>query len=75
MTPDTKPAEPPGCEWCPEHDRPAWTADEHTRTTPATVILGRDPNWFLCEACAALPHFRRFTTRRPMAARAAGEGG
>ncbi len=55
-----------GCEWCPEHDRPAWDTDEHTRTTPAIVIVGHDPNWFLCASCAELPHFRRYTTRRPM---------
>jgi hypothetical protein len=57
------------CEWNPTEDRPATAED--TVHAPATVVLGMDGCWHLCESCAALPRFARFrrrtTLRRPKA--------
>jgi hypothetical protein len=53
-----------GCEWSPGDNRPAWTIDRHHRETPATIIVGADGQWRLCDACAALPRFRRYRTRK-----------
>lgn len=32
----------------------------------ASVCLGKDPSWHLCESCAALPRFKRFRRRVPL---------
>ena len=55
-----------GCEWNPATNEPAYETDEHTRTTPAVVSVGRNGDWHLCASCAALPRFKRFTSRSPV---------
>ena len=32
----------------------------------ATVCLGNNPSWHLCESCAGLPRFKRFRRRVPL---------
>jgi hypothetical protein len=32
----------------------------------ATVVVGSTGDWHLCEDCARLPRFKRFTSRRPL---------
>lgn len=56
--------EPDKCEWNPRADRPARDDDEPHGD--ATVCVGADGEWHLCESCAVLPHFARFTTREPL---------
>ena len=55
------------CEWNAEAGRPAWS---HERGhAPATVnIPGYEGGIHVCAACAALPVFRRFRTRRALCA-------
>lgn len=53
-----------GCEWNPHKSRLSYDADEHYRTTPATVLVGANGDWRLCAACAALPKFRRYRVRK-----------
>jgi len=48
------------CEWNPDANRPAYDDEVHA---PADVIVGRAGRWRLCEACAALPEFRRYKRR------------
>lgn len=55
-----------GCEWNPDTNAPAHADDVHNTTVPATIIVGVDPNWFLCASCSALARFRRYRVRRPM---------
>lgn len=50
------------CEWNPEENRAAFENECHDH---ATVIVGADGDWRLCEKCAALPEFKRFRKRRP----------
>lgn len=52
------------CEWCPAADRPAHVSDQPHGD--ATVSLGEEGDWHLCESCAALPQFARFTVRKPL---------
>lgn len=59
------------CEWDPTRNEPArvrgWKAgDREGCPNEATVSVGRDGMWRLCESCAALPAFDRFTSRRPL---------
>ena len=58
------------CEWSPRDGRAAYADEVHAK---ADVIVGADGQWRLCESCAALPHFKRFRTRRPIAT--TGNGG
>jgi hypothetical protein len=60
-------ANPNGCEWEPARDRPAFDSDEHHRTTRATVLVGHDGAWRLCDRCSMLSRFRRYRVRRPIA--------
>lgn len=46
-----------GCEWNPVEHRPARSGDLHTRLVAATTIVGDEPSWRLCAACAKLPRF------------------
>lgn len=55
---------PTPCEWNPTADRPSQSGDPPH--ADATVSLGADGDWHLCEACAALPRFARFRTRKPL---------
>jgi hypothetical protein len=52
------------CEYDPDL-RQAKVSDKYHRV-PATVIVGADGQWRLCDACAALPVFRRFKNRQPI---------
>jgi hypothetical protein len=54
---------PDGCEWDPETGTAALACDRHAMTTPATVIVGSNGAWRLCDSCAALPEFRRLRRR------------
>lgn len=54
------------CEWNPDEDRIALSTDEHHRTTRATVLLGSDQTWHLCQSCSELPRFSRFRRRRAL---------
>lgn len=63
------------CEWNPERDEPAVTLNEHSFFGPtehqgcpneATVSIGRNGRWHLCESCAVLPRFERFRVRKPL---------
>lgn len=55
-----------GCEWCPEDDRPAHTDDKHHNEHQATILLGTNGKWRLCEACSRLPRFARLRKRVPI---------
>jgi hypothetical protein len=51
------------CEWDPIRNQPA-----HKAHAEATICVGRGmDNWHLCAACAALPRFKRFRKRVPLA--------
>jgi hypothetical protein len=53
------------CEWNPSADRPVYAHEE--RHGPATVnVRGFEGGIHLCDACAALPRFKRFRARRPL---------
>ena len=48
------------CEWAPAPNRAAdGGIDPHACRNPATVCVGADGRWHLCETCAALPWFKR----------------
>lgn len=32
----------------------------------ATVSVGHEGKWHLCDRCAALPHFKRYRVRKPL---------
>ena len=55
---------PDGCEWNPSNDSPAYDTDEHYRNTDATMLVGADGQWRLCDSCAKLPRFNEFRTRK-----------
>jgi hypothetical protein len=61
-------ANPDGCEWEPARNRPAFDSDTHHRTTRATVLVGCDGAWRLCDRCAALQRFARYRKRKPIPA-------
>ena len=52
------------CEWNPDANREAMTDDEWH--ADAALSVGRNPNWHLCEGCAALPRFNKFKRRIPL---------
>lgn len=63
------------CEWNPTQNHPAMVfgishpfpqeAEDHGNCqNEATVCVGADGEWHLCENCAALPAFKRFKVRR-----------
>lgn len=58
------------CEWDPDADAPASSLDGGVDYigcgNPATVSLGTDGRWHLCDSCAALPRFNRFRARRAL---------
>ncbi len=60
--PDCKDERDP-CEWNPEAGRAVYCSETHG---PATTIVGAKGKWRLCDSCAALPHFKRFRSRRPV---------
>ena len=55
-----------GCEWNPDEGSPSWSSDEHYRYVQATVIVGANGRWRLCDSCSRLPRFRRFRIRKPI---------
>lgn len=55
-----------GCEWSPKHGRATFDNERHHLTCRATTIVGAKGQWRLCDSCAALPAFKRFTVRRPI---------
>jgi hypothetical protein len=55
------------CEWDPERDRPAQTLPPDVELgcrNEATVSVGGDGAWHLCDFCAAMPRFARYKSRR-----------
>lgn len=56
------------CEWNPREDRPAFVDDDDELHGEATVIVGADGKWHLCESCARLPRFARHR-KRPLGRR------
>lgn len=68
MTPRLKNsgADGDGCEWNPETNRPAEFGDRHFNDAHATVIVGGQINYRLCDSCAALPNFKRMKKRVPI---------
>lgn len=57
-----------GCDWEPARNRPALRSDVHHRTTRATVLVGHDGAWRLCDQCSGLQRFARYRKRRPIPA-------
>lgn len=56
------------CEWNRERGGPAMLPDSaHPGNcrNEATVSVG-GPGWHLCDSCAALPEFARYTRRKPL---------
>lgn len=52
------------CEYNPRQGRAKYEGEPcHNE---ATVSVGADGKWHLCESCAALPDFKRFRSRRPI---------
>ncbi len=51
---------PNPCEYSPERGDAAY---EHEVHASATVIVGANGRWRLCDQCAALPKFNRFKVR------------
>jgi hypothetical protein len=56
------------CEWDPDRDSAAEESDGCRNE--ATLSVGADGNWHLCESCAALPAFDRYRKRVPLDPRA-----
>jgi hypothetical protein len=55
------------CEWNPTADREAFEGDPPHGE--ATVMVGADGKYHLCDACARLPRFARYRVRRPLGRR------
>lgn len=52
------------CDWNPKrHDVAYEPAREGDCPNEATVIVGGNGRWHLCDSCAALPEFSRFKAR------------
>lgn len=51
------------CEYNPSADRPAYSNEVHA---VAEWVVGANGQWRLCDSCAALPKFKRFTHRLPI---------
>lgn len=49
------------CEWNPKTNDPS--TNEGYCTNPATVCLGANGAWHLCESCSLLPNFNRYKVR------------
>jgi len=66
------------CEWDPNSNAPATSLDGGAEYigcgNPATVCLGANGRWHLCDSCAALPQFSRFRVRISLAGRRALQG-
>lgn len=56
-----------GCGWDPDKHRRAKSGDSHNEQVPATVKVGSKNPLKLCEACSALPCFKRRRKRTPIA--------
>lgn len=50
------------CEWNPAANAPAIMGGP-VCPLPATVSVGANGQWHVCEACAKLPHFERLRKR------------
>ena len=65
------------CEWDPKHNRAARVLGRHRSDdvivegcpNEATICVGANGQWHLCESCAELPEFRRFRIRKPLRGR------
>lgn len=55
-----------GCEWSPSRSDACYADDPHwlDRSVKAEWIVGAKSQWRLCESCASLPKFKRFTSRK-----------
>lgn len=53
-----------GCEWDPDENKAARGDSEHYQTAQATVLVGADGRWRLCQSCSELPEFKMFRVRR-----------
>lgn len=54
------------CEWDPARERPALDDPRQGCLNEATVCVGRDGLWHLCESCADLPYFKRYKRREAL---------
>jgi hypothetical protein len=60
------------CEWNPHTKSLAqrrWAGDRYVYSgcaNEATLSVGADGKYHLCESCAALPEFRRYRRRVPL---------
>lgn len=52
-----------GCFWDPVRGDATWSNSEHYQTVQATVIVGADGRWRLCQPCSELPRFKRYRKR------------
>lgn len=52
------------CEWDPKANGPALSGSGCENQ--ATLSVGGDKNWHLCDDCAALPVFKRLRRRKPL---------
>jgi hypothetical protein len=50
------------CEWNPTRNRLTWS-NENDCPNRATVCLGHNPSYHLCDSCASLPRFKRYRKR------------
>lgn len=57
---------PDPCEWDPDKDTDGVVGQEHA---PAAVLVGANGEWRLCESCAELPRFARYTVRQKITER------
>ncbi len=56
------------CEWDPEFSRPAYRVGniDFGCQNEATISVGVNGKWHLCDECADRPEFRRFRVRAPL---------
>lgn len=50
------------CEWNRVEQRPTRGDDAHQ--SEATIMVGAQGQWHLCDSCAALPEFKRYRVRK-----------
>jgi len=62
------------CEWNPEanesacatYDSNNYVENHYGCQNEATIMVGANGQWHLCESCAKLPKFKRFRVRKPL---------
>lgn len=52
-----------GCEFDPSTGLASWSDSTHYLQEQATVLVGADGKWRLCQSCSELPVFRRYRKR------------